>query len=117
MTFFPMHIAGLMGMPSRVYTYPENMGWDWLNLLSTGGSIHDCRGRSACVLSISLQTFASPWQDNAGNVWRAGTLEWLPNDVFGTRSIPIGIEPRALVGRAETRRRQWRPAAISCPAR
>ena len=25
----------------------------------------------------------------AGNVWKAGTLEWLPNDVYGPRSIPI----------------------------
>jgi len=26
--------------------------------------------------------------DSAGNVWDAGTLEWLPNDVYGLRSIP-----------------------------
>jgi heme/copper-type cytochrome/quinol oxidase subunit 1 len=26
--------------------------------------------------------------DNAGNVWHAGTLEWLPNEDYGTRSIP-----------------------------
>ena len=24
----------------------------------------------------------------AGNVWKAGTLEWLPNDLYGPRSIP-----------------------------
>ena len=24
----------------------------------------------------------------AGNVWNAGTLEWLPNDLYGPRSIP-----------------------------
>jgi cytochrome c oxidase subunit I+III len=27
--------------------------------------------------------------DNPGNVWNAGTLEWLPTDTFQTRSIPI----------------------------
>ena len=26
---------------------------------------------------------------HAGNVWNAGTLEWLPNHVFGLRSIPL----------------------------
>jgi cytochrome c oxidase subunit I+III len=26
--------------------------------------------------------------ENAGNVWKAGTLEWMPNHIFGPRSIP-----------------------------
>ena len=38
LAFFPMHIAGLLGMPRRVYTYPAAMGWGTLNLLSTIGA-------------------------------------------------------------------------------
>src|SRR6201992_351434 len=36
--FFPMHISGLLGMPRRIYTYGEGMGWDWVNLITTAGS-------------------------------------------------------------------------------
>ena len=36
--FFPMHILGLLGMPRRVYTYPEGMGWGTSNLIVTIGS-------------------------------------------------------------------------------
>src|SRR5881396_451436 len=38
LTFFPMHILGLHGMPRRVYTYPAAMGWGTLNLLATAGA-------------------------------------------------------------------------------
>src|SRR5690242_9779797 len=37
-TFFPMHIAGLLGMPRRVYTYQAGLGWGALNMLETVGS-------------------------------------------------------------------------------
>ncbi len=26
--FFRWHIAGLLGMPRRIYTYPADMGWN-----------------------------------------------------------------------------------------
>jgi cytochrome c oxidase subunit 1 len=32
LTFAPMHIVGLNGMPRRIYTYPEGMGWDLWNM-------------------------------------------------------------------------------------
>src|SRR3954454_25392236 len=38
LTFFPMHILGLIGMPRRDYTCPPDMGWTGLNLLETIGS-------------------------------------------------------------------------------
>ena len=38
LTFFPMHILGLHGMPRRVYTYPAAMGWGTLNLLASAGA-------------------------------------------------------------------------------
>src|SRR5205823_12372936 len=38
LTFFPMHILGLKGMPRRIYTYQPEMGWDQANLLATMGA-------------------------------------------------------------------------------
>src|SRR3954465_4239941 len=37
LTFFPMHILGLMGMPRRDYTYPSGLGWDTPNLIESIG--------------------------------------------------------------------------------
>ena len=40
LTFFPMHFLGLNGMPRRVYTYPEGLGFETLNQLETVGVAH-----------------------------------------------------------------------------
>ncbi|WP_332813726.1 cbb3-type cytochrome c oxidase subunit I [Ramlibacter sp.] len=93
LAFFPMHVTGLMGMPRRVYTYADYPGWAELNLLSTGGAFLIAAGVLVVVLDLLLHLrLGNP---NAGNVWGAGTLEWLPNGDYGTRSIPIvhGREP------------------------
>ncbi|MET0536229.1 MAG: cbb3-type cytochrome c oxidase subunit I, partial [Steroidobacter sp.] len=38
LTFFPMHISGLLGMPRRVWTYASGYGLELFNLLSTIGA-------------------------------------------------------------------------------
>src|ERR1700710_991127 len=38
LTFFPMHLLGLQGMPRRVYTYGAGTGWSGLNLLASIGA-------------------------------------------------------------------------------
>ncbi|HEY5084550.1 MAG TPA: cbb3-type cytochrome c oxidase subunit I, partial [Rhizomicrobium sp.] len=72
--FFPMHISGLLGMPRRIYTYNEGMGWDWVNLVTTAGSFLFAAG----VLIFLYNVFVSrkrgaPAGDNP---WDAPTLEW-----------------------------------------
>jgi cytochrome c oxidase subunit I+III len=86
-TFFPMHIIGLMGMPRRVYTYPVGMGWDALNVTSTIGAFMIAAGVLLFLIDMA-RSFRVASEDNAGNVWNAGTLEWLPNGDYATRSIP-----------------------------
>lgn len=85
--FLPMHVTGLIGMPRRVYTYPAGMGWETLNLISTLGAFTLAAGIVVFLVDVISNirlTSAKP----AGDVWQAGTLEWLPNHAFGLRSIP-----------------------------
>ncbi len=87
-TFFPMHIAGLRGMPRRVYTYPADIGWDWLNLVSTIGAVILGIGMFAVVADVTLNRRNRPRGEQ--NPWNAGTLEWInePEENWGVRSIP-----------------------------
>jgi cytochrome c oxidase subunit I+III len=86
--FFPMHVTGLAGMPRRVYTYPAAAGWDTLNLVSTVGAFMIAAGVLLFLIDVA-RNFRFTFDDNAGNVWNAGTLEWLPTGTYQTRSIPI----------------------------
>jgi heme/copper-type cytochrome/quinol oxidase subunit 1 len=72
--FFPMHIAGLLGMPRRVYTYPAGMGWDVYNLIETiGGFVLAAAILLVVANFVASRRLGSP----AGpNPWGADTLEW-----------------------------------------
>ncbi len=74
LTFFVQHLLGKMGMPRRVYTYPDLPNWGALNGLSTIGSF---------IMAISVVVFFANivWSlrrgEKAGdNPWQAWTLEW-----------------------------------------
>jgi cytochrome c oxidase subunit I+III len=86
--FLPMHLTGLLGMPRRVHTYPAGLGWEPLNLLSTIGAFMIAAGVLLLLIDL-VRTFRIAGEQNAGNVWRAGTLEWLPSGNYSSRSIPI----------------------------
>ena len=60
LTFFPMHIVGLLGMTRRVYTYEPGLGWDTYNLIETVGGF---------VLAAGLLLIAANlvvWSADAG---------------------------------------------------
>jgi cytochrome c oxidase subunit I+III len=73
-TFFPMHIAGLLGMPRRVYTYDAGLGWELPNLISTIGALGLAAGVGLFVLNVlrSLKHGTSAGNDP----WVGDTLEW-----------------------------------------
>jgi len=84
--FFPMHITGLVGMPRRVYTYPADMGWNGLNMLSTVGAFVFAAGVLLFAVDAA-RTLRRPTRP-VGNPWNAPTLEWLTSEDYGNRSIP-----------------------------
>jgi cytochrome c oxidase subunit I+III len=86
--FFPMHLSGLMGMPRRVYTYPAVMEWGVLNMISTIGAFLVAAGIALFLIDL-VRNLRPTLSDTAGNTWNGATLEWLPNNVYGPRSIPI----------------------------
>src|SRR5688572_13551109 len=88
-TFLPMHLTGLRGMPRRVFTYPAGIGLDVLNLVSSAGAFLLAAGVAVFVWDVlrpKRKQALSP-----RNPWNAGTLEWLtemPGKPWGVRSIP-----------------------------
>jgi cytochrome c oxidase subunit 1 len=89
LTFMPMHFLGLNGMPRRVYTYPEGLGFDLLNRLETIGSM---------ILGLSMLIFVyNIWKSLRNPVpapadpWNGATLEWAipsPPQEFNFAEIP-----------------------------
>ena len=72
--FFPMHISGLMGMPRRVYTYADGMGWDWINLITTIGSYIFAIGVLLFLINVWKSYRKGPLAGD--NPWDAPSLEW-----------------------------------------
>jgi len=87
-TFLPMHLTGLMGMPRRVYTYLPGRGWDLINLVSTIGAFLFAIAVLIWVIDM-VRNFRPFGEKEAGNVYEGGGLEWLPTALYSTRSIPI----------------------------
>jgi cytochrome c oxidase subunit I+III len=115
LAFFPMHIAGLAGMPRRVYTYAEGLGWTVWNALSTAGAFMLAAGVLVCFIDLA-RTLRRPERQH-GNPWNAPTLEWLPQQEYGVRSIPqiASRDPlwnRPALAREVEEGRYWLPGTV-----
>jgi cytochrome c oxidase subunit I len=73
-TFFPMHIQGLMGMARRTYTYPDLPGWGALNFVETIGAF--VMGVAVALLVWDILRSLRAGAVAGDNPWHAWTLEW-----------------------------------------
>ncbi|MGQ0643640.1 MAG: cbb3-type cytochrome c oxidase subunit I, partial [Gemmatimonadaceae bacterium] len=90
LTFFPMHFAGMLGMPRRIYTYDSGQGWDTFNLMSSIGAY-----MLVIASAIFLYNFIKSKRSGAiapENPWDAPTLEWSipsPPPEYNFAQIPM----------------------------
>jgi len=88
--FFPMHIAGILGMPRRVYTYYEGMDLDTVNMVETIGAYVFAIGVLVFIVNVILSARHGP--RGGSNPWNGATLEWLtpsPPPPYNFEVIPI----------------------------
>src|SRR5688572_17606045 len=89
-TFFPMHFLGFQGMPRRVYTYPAEMGWGTLNLISTVGAVLMVVGGGLFLYNAVRSYVAGPAAGD--DPWGGDSLEWTipsPPPVYNFLHIPV----------------------------
>jgi cytochrome c oxidase subunit I+III len=88
-SFGGMVLLGVSGMTRRVYTYPQSMQWDMLNLITSvaGWAI----GLSFLLLLLNILWSARVPVQAATNPWAASGLEWLtpsPPPIYNFPLIP-----------------------------
>jgi len=88
--FFPMHVAGLLGMPRRIYTYAPHMGWTTVNILTSVGSFVFAAG--ILLFLVNILVSLKRGVPATSNPWDAPTLEWAvpsPPPAYNFAVIPF----------------------------
>ncbi len=89
-TFFPMHFVGMDGMPRRIYTYVEGMGWEMWNGVATFGVFILIAGFLVFIYNMVIS-----WKNGEkapSDPWDGRTLEWSipsPPPEYNFKEIPV----------------------------
>ncbi len=74
LTFFPMHLSGILGMPRRIYMYQPGRGFEIWNMLSSLGVILQAIAIAFFLFNVVRSLRKGERAGN--NPWNAWTLEW-----------------------------------------
>ena len=108
LTFFPMHQLGLEGMPRRIYTYLEGMGWGDLNFAITLAAFVLAAGFLLTLINAVISRTRGA--EAGDNPWQADTLEWAatsPPQNYNFRHLPVVNSRHPLWDEADLTRRQY----------
>ena len=91
MTFLIQHFLGLLGMPRRIFTYLDGLGFNEMNLISTIGAMLMGIGVICFVINV-IVTSAKP-KHATNDPWEDGrTLEWAiasPAPEYNFAQLPL----------------------------
>jgi cytochrome c oxidase subunit 1 len=96
-TFGPMHVSGMLGMPRRIYTYPLDRGWALWNQLSSLGALIQAPSYLIFVYNLLISLKKGP--PAGDDPWDAWTLEWAttsPPPSYNFETIPTVKSRRPL---------------------
>ena len=102
LTFFPMHILGLQGMPRRIYTYQPEMPWAGLNMFISLSGIVLAAGFLLFFIDAIRSARSGPIAP--ANPWGASTLEWAtssPPPSYNFARLPVVESLEPLSGRSD----------------
>ncbi|MBV9610890.1 MAG: cytochrome c oxidase subunit I [Acidobacteriaceae bacterium] len=97
MTFIPLHFAGMLGMPRRIYTYAPGRGWELWNLIATVGVLFQAAGIACFAWNVVRSSIKG---ERAGDdPWDGWTLEWAttsPPPEYNFEKLPVVRSSRPL---------------------